>query len=783
MAQERRGPGSRHLLSFVGRTRELARLRGFLDRGARILGLVGPPGAGKTRLLQQVVRDATYVDLRTEPLDATYRALECGATTLCVDHAERIDLRPLAASVAERRGTVLITASRHHLALDGETQFWVGPLYEDDAAALWMDRLSSGTSPALVLPAFDRYPLSIEIAAELAATGDGRPVLDVVADSVPVADAIGAVPDELRPVLLACASFVSSFSQQLVEQLLPEPARAGEALAGLHVESLLARSLHRFQVPDFVRACVLATADPDARADTYRKHAELVVTDSVDDDERIAAFDRFERVDPTLAARVLLARDPLAPARTMSSELVERTASLAERIDDPALIARLLVWRGFENVVSGERAAARSDLERARRAANELGEPALGARAAEGLGLLAQLEGNFRSASEIFGSVAGSDVRRLRNLAILRLGEGDLETAMTLLEASCTAANGIDDGRGPLARSPSEIRRTVDGRQFGVSLGVLAMVYHEASRFLDARRAFERSLESLRLTDNAWSFGVVTLWSAILELDEDRLAAAREAFGRASGILAEAGDRWFSHACTGYRGVLALLEGSPEEARGLLDEATSRAMRGEDRYRAAIFGAHLAIALFRLGAKPSARDALARAAADSETIPNPHPATICAVYRALTEGLPEPEIPNDAMQRSSDLRLALRIAGAAVRNSTPGVAPGPPIDLELAKDAEWFALAGAERVSLRRRRSLRLVLERLLRARLESPGVELSTHELFEAGWPGERIIFEAGRQRVYVTLVELRKLGLGGWLHHRGQGYLLDPTARIVVR
>ncbi|NOU34952.1 MAG: hypothetical protein HOO96_44230 [Polyangiaceae bacterium] len=39
-----------------------------------------------------------------------------------------------------------------------------------------------------------------------------------------------------------------------------------------------------------------------------------------------------------------------------------------------------------------------------------------------------------------------------------------------------------------------------------------------------------------------------------------------------------------------------------------------------------------------------------------------------------------------------------------------------------------------------------------------------------------------AGSQRVYVTLVALRKLGLAPWMVHHGRGYMLDPSAELVV-
>ena len=45
-----------------------------------------------------------------------------------------------------------------------------------------------------------------------------------------------------------------------------------------------------------------------------------------------------------------------------------------------------------------------------------------------------------------------------------------------------------------------------------------------------------------------------------------------------------------------------------------------------------------------------------------------------------------------------------------------------------------------------------------------------------EAGWPGERTLPEAGANRVYSAVRDLRKLGLRDVLVRADDGYRLDP-------
>jgi transcriptional regulator of acetoin/glycerol metabolism len=108
---------------------------------------------------------------------------------------------------------------------------------------------------------------------------------------------------------------------------------------------------------------------------------------------------------------------------------------------------------------------------------------------------------------------------------------------------------------------------------------------------------------------------------------------------------------------------------------------------------------------------------------------------------------------------------------------TDVAAPGA---LVVAGDGSWFRAPGASRVSLARRETLARLLEALVTAHRERPGRELSTDDLFAAGWPGERIKGPAATGRVYVALTALRNLGLRDFLTRGETGYLLDPSARI---
>ena len=56
----------------------------------------------------------------------------------------------------------------------------------------------------------------------------------------------------------------------------------------------------------------------------------------------------------------------------------------------------------------------------------------------------------------------------------------------------------------------------------------------------------------------------------------------------------------------------------------------------------------------------------------------------------------------------------------------------------------------------------------------------MTRDDVFDAGWPGQKILEEAARIRVYVAIRTLRTLGLGDVLETGTQGYYLNPSIPI---
>jgi hypothetical protein len=89
--------------------------------------------------------------------------------------------------------------------------------------------------------------------------------------------------------------------------------------------------------------------------------------------------------------------------------------------------------------------------------------------------------------------------------------------------------------------------------------------------------------------------------------------------------------------------------------------------------------------------------------------------------------------------------------------------------------ARWLMLPDRRVVSCAGHQLLRRLLLVLVRARMAEPGHPIGLGDLVAAGWPNERILAHAARNRVHVALSRLRRLGLGPWLVHVGDGWLLS--------
>jgi tetratricopeptide (TPR) repeat protein len=121
----------------------------------------------------------------------------------------------------------------------------------------------------------------------------------------------------------------------------------------------------------------------------------------------------------------------------------------------------------------------------------------------------------------------------------------------------------------------------------------------------------------------------------------------------------------------------------------------------------------------------------------------------------------------------------LRVTTDHLRNRIDASRRGdatPRARLTVNREAMWFELAG-KRVSCRRRPVTRRLVEWLTEQYLRGPGVPSPPEALIAAAWPGERMQPSSAKNRLYVALSELRKLGFRSLLAATEQGYFLDPA------
>ena len=188
---------------FIGRTRELVEALALLrEDDVRLLTLVGPGGAGKTRLALQLAAECVAdfsggawfvpladvregLQLRNRISEAlslrTVDALEsflCDRRLLLVlDNLEQIidagnEITSLLAGAPDLR---VVVASRTALRVRGEQEYPVGPLEHDEARALFARRARSvrpdfdlqkhADAVDTICARLDRLPLAIELAA------------------------------------------------------------------------------------------------------------------------------------------------------------------------------------------------------------------------------------------------------------------------------------------------------------------------------------------------------------------------------------------------------------------------------------------------------------------------------------------------------------------------------------------------------------------------------------------------------------------------------------------
>ncbi len=410
---------------------------------------------------------------------------------------------------------------------------------------------------------------------------------------------------------------------------------------------------------------------------------------------------------------------------------------------------------------------ARACFERARAIALDLGEASLHAdwmltyggalnwrgRATEAVGYVEQAAAGF----QVAGDPRGHSLA-LAQVALARLSLGQLDEA-------------------ELAAGQALALLQEDRRTESYVLGILGRVQQARGRFGEARAKLGAALAIHRAVGDRWSEGVIHGYLGDVAFEEGLLGEARAAYAEALARLHGTGERHYSVVFLAALGAVEVGLGHEEVAAGHLDAAAARL--GGVR----VLTTRIAVELHSAHAD-ALRARSAAAAGDRTASARLHRAAAAPIAVAQA---PAPDGTLAPALCSEDVRLAVRLLERAI--ALPAASAGEPGDprpssvarLIVGPEARWFRLQDRRPVPVLKAKAARLVLYRLVRLRVDAPGRALSLAELFEAGWPGERIPPKAAANRVYVTLTKLRKLGLGALLQSRDDGFLLDPTAVVL--
>lgn len=625
-----------------------------------------------------------------------------------------------------------------------------------------------------------------------------------------VAESFRLLSERERRCLLGCGVFDGGMSLEAIDAVVG-PDSALPAVEGLVASSLvrLVRSPElgdepRFALYEVIREYARGELDatPELASELRRRHAryfaevaarlprarlslelanclvaaaELTATTG-------EAADAARALELTLAIEPILLSHGLLAARAKVLDDALGAASRSGVGSSAALRARIA--RGHTQGELGARSAAREDYEAALVAGAAIGDDEVLALAHARLGALvettgdtAAARGHFQTALEAVARLAPGPATRAREAAVRAAlvhayrREGRLADAEREVLGCIGAYRVLGDEEGLCA--------TVG------EAGVLALF---AQRYDEARARFDEALAlARRIGARTREAAILTATGTMLqELGE--LDRARELHEAAVGIYRDAGTPYAEASTVYYLAGTQLERGQRGDAETLLQTALAavRAI-GVPRYEALLLG--LQAALFA----DDGRDELARetfAEADRAAVrcaSEPALLATLSIHRlhlpmrgaspAEAEVLCREGAELAGRHGCDDPRFALRALqlSATARRAEDGLAIGP--------EGRAFRLPGASgEIDLSRRAPLSRILHALARRRIDAPGEALRVEDLLAAGWPGERVRFEAGANRVYVALTELRKLGLRDFVLSDQAGYRLTTSRPVTL-
>jgi len=541
--------------SFIGRERELAELA-LVVREARLVSLIGPGGAGKTRLAAEVIRrsrpDADVVFLSLESVrlprslapalasrlgvhdqpgvslaDSLQAELAGSARLLVLDGAE--SLRDEAASLvsgllAAVPGLRIIVTSRVLLGVPGEVCWTVPPLACPSVAADAAGIASSDAVQLFIARARDRLPgfqaadVAPHAIAELCRRLDGLPLAIEL-----IASWVGTL--SIREIL-----------QQRAVLLESDPAAAGQPGARRLADVLrtsydLLEPAPRRMLP--MLSCFagrFSLADAGAVLDVPPAAAAATIRALVDSSwlvvNRGSEQNRFSMLETirTFAAAQL---DGGGDGPAVRGRHARHFAALAVASEDALTGPESAAWTRRMEI-------AEPDLQLALQWAAASDDAGLGLDAAGGLWRWWLISGRLAQGRAWLGRVlAKSGPRR------------DEQTARALCAAAVLAAENGDSraaiGHAELAHEIFAALGLDERSAFAAT--VLASAHRYLGDNLAARRYFQRAMDLRRRLGDRRGVSVAINNMALLELDDGNTERALELFEQSLAIKRELGEQ------------------------------------------------------------------------------------------------------------------------------------------------------------------------------------------------------------------------------------------------